>query len=119
MKKKDKSKKKDELESDRYRDVLSKALLKLKDALAQESAETKEMLEIYFRFTLGKASAEELQKAEKQLQDVIRAAGLTVFGILPLAPLTIPALIKLAEKFGIEILPSSFRPDKPDDADVE
>ena len=91
------------------RDGLKKGLLKLKSALATESTETKEMLEIYFRFTKGQATKEELKKAEEQLQDVIRAMGLTVFGILPLAPLTIPVIVKLGQKLGIDVLPSALR----------
>lgn len=100
---------------DRYRDVIRKGLIALRDAFAQETVETKEMFDIYLRFTQGKASKEELKRAEDQLQDVMRTLGLTFFSILPFAPVTIPAIVKLGEKFGIEVLPSAFRKKKDGD----
>ena len=93
-----------------YRDTIVKALKKLKSALAQESAETKEMLEIYFRFSQGKASPKEMAQANAQFRDLLRTSGLGVFAVLPFAPVTIPLIVKIGRRFGIEILPSSFRP---------
>jgi hypothetical protein len=91
------------------------ALLKLKDALATESDETKRMLEIYLRFSRGKASKEEMETANDQFRDLLRALGLGVFAALPFAPVTIPVIVKLGKKLGIEILPSSFRSDQKTD----
>jgi hypothetical protein len=98
---------------ERNRDKIRKGLLSIRDALTKESVETREMIEIYYRFTQGKASKEELKKAEDQLQDVVKAMGLSFFGIMPFAPLTIPMIVKLGEKLGIDVLPSAFRDRAP------
>ncbi len=84
-------------------------------ALSQETDETRRMLIIYQRSLQGKATQAELKFANHQLVDVLRATGLGIFAILPFAPITIPILIKLGRKLGIEVLPSSFqhKADKP------
>lgn len=84
-------------------------LMLLKHILAQEGKETKQMLEVYARFSLGKVDKKEMKKANSQFRDILRSAGLGVFLILPFAPITIPLVVKLGRKVGVEILPSSFR----------
>lgn len=84
-------------------------LIRLKHILAQEGKETKHMLESYARFSVGKADKKEMKQANSQFRDILRSAGLGVFLVLPFAPITIPLVVKLGRKLGIEILPSSFR----------
>ncbi len=84
----------------------------IRKGLAKESAETKEMLKIYTRFSQGQATKQEMQKANEQFRDVLSTMGLGVLVVLPFAPLTIPALVKIGRKLGVEILPSSFRDDE-------
>lgn len=86
------------------------SMIRLRTALAQETDETRRMLVIYQRSLQGKATEAELRFANHQLVDVLRATGLGVFAVLPFAPITIPILIKLGRKIGIEVLPSSFQP---------
>lgn len=86
------------------------SMIRLRMALSQETDETKRMLQIYQRSLQGKATQAELRFANHQLVDVLRATGLGIFAVLPFAPLTIPILIKLGRKLGIEVLPSSFQP---------
>lgn len=93
-------------------ETLKSKLKKVHDILAQESKETKRMLEIYFNYTRGKASEEDLQFANKQFGDVLKTAGLGVFLVLPAAPITFPLIIFLGKKLGVDILPSSFKKDK-------
>jgi hypothetical protein len=87
---------------------LRRALLLLKSALRQEKKETKEMLEIYRRYTQGNASKEELTIANAQFFDLLKGLGLGVFAVLPFAPITIPIIVKLGQWMGIDVLPSSF-----------
>lgn len=94
---------------DRSKDVFRDGLTKLRDGLSKETDETKEMLEIYYRWTNGKASDEELAKANEQFADVVKAMGLGVFLLLPAAPITIPFFVKLGKIVGIDVLPSAFR----------
>jgi len=84
----------------------------LKLALSQEKAETKEMLSTYKKYTKKQATPEEITEANKQLVDILKGLGLGVFAILPFAPITIPILIKVGKRVGVDILPSSFNRDK-------
>lgn len=90
---------------------IKRGLLAVKRGLAQETQETKAMLITYQRFTIGQASKLEMIEANKQFVDVIRGVGLGVLVVLPFAPLTLPFIVKLGEKIGINVLPSAFNLD--------
>ena len=94
--------------SKKSKEELIENLIILKTALSKETKETKEMLEIYYRFTRGTAKQNEMEKANNQFRDLLKTMGLGVFAVLPLAPITIPFIVKIARKLGVEILPSSF-----------
>ena len=83
-------------------------LLAIKAALAQEKKETQEMLAIYRKFTQGEATEQEMKVANEQLVDVVKGLGVGVFAALPFAPITIPFIIRLGKRFGIDVLPSAF-----------
>ncbi|MBE0371026.1 hypothetical protein PAUR_b1186 [Pseudoalteromonas aurantia 208] len=83
-------------------------MLALKGALAQEKQETKEMLTIYKRYTMGEGNKSDLKVANKQLVDILKGLGLGVFAVLPFAPITIPLIVKLGQWVGVDVLPSSF-----------
>jgi hypothetical protein len=83
-------------------------LLVIKLALAQEKQETREMLAIYRKFTQGEATELEMKAANEQLVDVLKGLGIGIFATLPFAPITIPFIIKLGKRFGIDVLPSAF-----------
>ena len=87
---------------------LKRQLIHVKIALAQEKAETKEMLGIYRRYTIKQATPEEMKQANKQFVDVLKGLGIGVFAVLPFAPITIPIVIKIGKWVGVDILPSSF-----------
>ena len=87
---------------------LRRAMLALKLALAQERVETKQMLEIYKRYSQGKAPKADLKIANAQLVDLLKGLGLGVFAVLPFAPVTIPLIVKVGEWVGVDVLPSSF-----------
>lgn len=87
---------------------LRRMMISLKLALAQEKQETKEMLSIYRKYTKGEASKAEIAAANHQFVDVLRGIGLGIFAVLPFAPITIPIIIKLARRVGVEVIPSSF-----------
>lgn len=87
-------------------------LEKLRLALAREGVQNKQMFETYARFTQGKASEEEMDLANKQFQDFLKTLGLGIVVILPGAPITIPLVLKLGKKLGVDVLPDSFKPSK-------
>ena len=86
------------------------SMVRLKAVLAQEKAETRQMLGIYQHYVTGDVTKAELARANAQLADVLRATGLGIFAVLPFAPITIPIIVKLARKLGIEVLPTAFTP---------
>ena len=88
--------------------ALRRNLLVIKRGLAIETQETKVMLNTYHRYTQGNATKEEMDLANKQFGNVIRSLGLGIFVLLPFSPITIPAIVKLGEKLGVNVLPSSF-----------
>ncbi len=98
------------------------SMIRLKTALSQEKAETRQMLRIYQRYLSGEASKADLAAANAQLADVLRATGLGIFAILPFAPVTIPLIVKLGRKLGrklgIEVMPSAFAPSAKKSAKV-
>ena len=84
-------------------------LERLRDGLSEETEQTKEMLEIYVRQTQGRATSEEISRANHQLRDVLRSLGLGVVLVLPFSPITLPLIVRLGRRLGVEVLPDSFR----------
>ncbi|MEH0862424.1 hypothetical protein [Halobacteriovorax sp. DPLXC-1] len=87
---------------------LKKSLLRLKRGLEQEGVETREMFSIYGRYTKGLATKEEMVLANKQFVEILKGLGVGVLLVLPFAPLTLPFVVKLGQRLGIDIIPSSF-----------
>ena len=98
---------------------LKRGLLTVKQGLAQESRETKTMLITYQRFTKGQASKLEMEEANKQFIDVIRGLGLGVLAVLPFSPITLPFVVKLGERIGVNVLPSAFMTDLQENEVIE
>lgn len=88
--------------------ALRRSLLKVKVALSQEKAETKEMLHIYHLYIRGRASSQDMKTANSQFFDILKGLGIGVFAVLPFAPITIPIFVKLGKVVGVDILPSAF-----------
>ena len=96
-----------------------RGLLAVKRGLAQETRETKVMLSTYKRFTKGRASKLEMEEANKQFVDVVRGLGLGVLAVLPFAPITLPFVVKLGERIGVNVLPSAFMTDLQEDEIID
>jgi len=97
------------LKLNNFRGRLVKALEELQVVLANETEQSKEMLRIYFLQSQGKASPKEIKIANKQFRDLLRSAGLGVVLVLPFSPITLPLIIRLGRRLGIEVLPDSLR----------
>ena len=52
---------------------------------------------------------EELEKANKQLNEILKDLSLGLMAIIPLAPITIPMIAKFAKKHNIDLLPEWFK----------
>lgn len=92
-----------------FRDRLVKSLEILKDGLNAETEQTKEMLRIYALQREGLATPREIKFANKQLRDLIRSMGIGFILILPFSPITLPLIVKLGRKLGVEVLPDSLK----------
>ncbi len=67
------------------------------------------MLEIYSRMLNGSATSDETDRANDQMRDLLRVTGLGFLAVLPFAPISIPLVVKIGEKLGVQVLPSSFQ----------
>lgn len=90
-------------------DKLQKYILKLKDSFLEESEENKKMLDVYMKYVEGTVSSEDMEYANKQLNQVFKSLGLGVLTILPFSPITIPYVIKKAKELGIDIIPNWYK----------
>ena len=88
---------------------IRRALVLLQITLKQDTESTKEMLKTYYSFTQGNVNEEELEKANKQLNILLKELGFGVLTILPFSPITIPLVARLAKKYQIDIVPEWFK----------
>lgn len=84
-------------------------LLKFKKALEVESIETRKMLNIYTKASFGEASQEEIKEANDQMQNLLKSVGLGALLIIPFSPVTIFLLMKLSQRFEIDLFPSWYK----------
>ena len=84
-------------------------ILKLKESFLEESEENKKMLDMYMRYAEGSASNEDIDHANKQLNQIFKSLGLGVLTILPFSPITIHDTIKQAKELGIDIIPNWYK----------
>ena len=82
---------------------LRTTLVHLREGLEKEGYETREMFSIYLRYSQGNATKLEMKNANKQFREVAKGLGVGVILVLPFAPLTLPLVVKLGEKLGVDI----------------
>ncbi|MDC0547312.1 hypothetical protein OAO59_04635, partial [Gammaproteobacteria bacterium] len=75
----------------------------------EESEENKKMLDVYIKFIEGKATEDEIEYANNQLNEIFKSLGLGVLTILPFSPITIPYVMKKAQELGIDIIPNWYK----------
>ena len=93
----------------KFQDELKPLLLKVRDALKVEREETAEMLATYQRFVQGEASEDEMKRDNEQFKSFLKTMGFGVIVVLPFSPITIPAIVRLGKKYGIDVLPNSLK----------
>lgn len=89
---------------------------KFLENISNEAAETKEAAVILRKYIItGKITPEDELIFKNQLIDVFKALGIGIpFILIPGASILLPFIIKLADKFNINIFPSSFNDKKSD-----
>ena len=67
------------------------------------------MLKTYSDYLKGEVSEEDLEKANKQLNEILKDISLGLMAVIPLAPITIPMIAKFAKKHNIDLFPEWFK----------
>ena len=82
--------------------------------LHSEAKETRDASKIIVKYVRnGKLSKQEEKELKLQVYDLLKIMGIGVpFVMIPGSTILIPFLMKIAEKRGINILPSSFSKDE-------
>ena len=81
----------------------------LKEKFAEETESSKEMLITYSAYLKGEANDEDLEKANQQLNELLKDLSLGLLAVIPFAPITIPMIAKFAKKHNIDLLPEWFK----------
>jgi len=84
-------------------------LVKLKELFLAENAENQKMLDTYIKFAEGRATEDELARANDQLAENFKNLGLGVLVVLPFSPITIPYIFKKAQEYKIDIVPKWYK----------
>ena len=88
---------------------VKKIIAFLKVKLTDETESSRAMLKTYSDYLKGEASDEELEKANQQLNEILKDLSLGLMAVIPLAPITIPMIAKFAKKNNIDLLPEWFK----------
>ena len=88
---------------------VKKILTFLKENLTDETESSRVMLKTYSEYLKGEVTEEELEKANKQLNEILKDLSLGLMAVIPLAPITIPMIAKFAKKHNIDLLPEWFK----------
>jgi hypothetical protein len=81
----------------------------LKDKFTEETESTRTMLKIYSDYVKGEANDEDIEKANKQLNEILKDLSFGLMAVIPFAPITIPMIAKFAKKHNIDLLPEWFK----------
>ena len=81
----------------------------LKEKLTEETESSRTMLKTYSDYIKGEATDEELDKANNQLNEILKELSLGLMAVIPFAPITIPMIAKFAKKHNIDLLPEWFK----------
>ena len=81
----------------------------LKEKLTEETESSRAMLKTYSDYIKGEATDEDLDKANNQLNEILKELSLGLMAVIPFAPITIPMIAKFAKKHNIDLLPEWFK----------
>lgn len=79
-------------------------------AIKNEKKETQELGLLLKKYALqrGSLSRDEMKIVKDQFVDLLKITGLSIPLIMPFSPVIIPLMMKLGQKVGVRILPTSF-----------
>ena len=88
--------------------TINKYLENLVNALREENEANTEMLDNFYTY-LETDDKKYLKLANNQLREILKGAGCGILLGLPFSPITIPYLLKRAQKLGIDIIPAWYK----------
>ena len=88
---------------------VKKIIAFLKEKLSEETESSRDMLKTYSDYLKGEATDEELDKANNQLNEILKDLTLGLMAVIPFAPITIPMIAKFAKQHNIDLLPEWFK----------
>jgi len=100
-----------------HKEKASKAFQELILNIKTEASETQVASKIFVKYIKeGNVSKEEEKELKTQVYDLLKVLGIGVpFAIIPGASLLLPFLIKIAQKKGVQLLPTAFNEEKDKD----
>ena len=93
----------------KFIEKLKKEMHKIKNELAKETKENKEMIDTYYSYIRGQATREEMHQANEQFRELLKTIGMGALIVVPFSPVTIPFFVKIGNALGINILPKWFK----------
>ena len=81
----------------------------LKEKFTEETESTRTMIKIYSDYVKGEANDEDIEKANKQLNEILKDLSFGLMAVVPFAPITIPMIAKFAKKHNIDLIPEWFK----------
>ena len=83
-------------------------------AIKNEQKETQELGLLLKKYALqsGNLTRDEMRIVKDQFMDLLKITGLSIPLIMPFSPVIIPLMMKLGQKVGVRILPTSFYDDE-------
>lgn len=100
-----------------HKEKASKAFQDLIINIKTEATETQVASKIFIKYIKeGNISEEEEKDLRTQVYDLLKVLGIGVpFAFIPGASLLLPFLIRIAQKKGIQLLPTAFNKEKEED----
>ena len=97
-------------DDDMERKSLEHKLANIFMAIKNEKEETQELAQLLKKYVEqeGSLSSEEMKKVKEQFSDLLKMAGLSIPIMMPFSFVIIPLIMKLGQKVGVKILPTSF-----------
>ena len=83
-------------------------------AIKNEQKETQELGLLLKKYALqsGNLTRDEMRIVKDQFVDLLKITGLSIPVLMPFSPVIIPLMMKLGQKVGVRLLPTSFYDDE-------
>ena len=89
---------------------LRQRLQNLEQWFSDEGSAAADMIETYNEWIQGTADPESVQMANQQLVRLLKYLGLAGIAVLPGSTFLLPVLIKIAQHYGIKLIPDPIKP---------